>query len=59
MKILTYLLRYKSILFLYSKYKIFIINSLIQNNFDPLNTRAYFGKFLDERVVEYTWIFCK
>jgi predicted SAM-dependent methyltransferase len=59
MKILTYLLRYKALLFLYAKYKTFKINSLINNNFDPLTSSGFFGKLLDERVIEYTWIFSK
>ena len=43
----------------YAKYKKVAIQKLISIGFDPLRCETPFGKLLDERVVEYPWLFSR
>lgn len=59
MKLFQSALRLKGFRFLYAKYKQSQIYNALKEEFNPLCFRSAFGKFLDERIVEYPWFFAR
>ncbi len=45
--------------YMYARYKKWVIISALKSGFNPCNAKKPFGYLLDERIVEYPWLFSK
>lgn len=53
---INYFLRNRLYRYVYAFFKQIYINRLLSKKFDPMNQEIHFGKYFDERVIEYPWI---